>query len=216
MQTCYNCGKQVPDTTLICPDCGALVRRYTDAPPREQQAPQPNPYPLNPYQLDPYQQNPYQPGQQPIDPTGAPQKVRLYGGVRAWLIILIVLSGYLAFSSMLSAFLAANPALLENMAAEAGMETMEPMISMLKEVMAQPLALPLFLTMLVFYSAKCGCHLWLLLSGRRLPFRVSIGVSLAGLLAMLLLGGNLLAIIYFLDPLFTWLGLKRFWPWMPK
>lgn len=28
MITCYNCGKQVSDETLICPECGALVRRY--------------------------------------------------------------------------------------------------------------------------------------------------------------------------------------------
>ncbi len=29
MQTCYNCGLEVSDETLICPECGALVRRYT-------------------------------------------------------------------------------------------------------------------------------------------------------------------------------------------
>lgn len=28
MQTCYNCGRQVDDSVLICPDCGALVKRY--------------------------------------------------------------------------------------------------------------------------------------------------------------------------------------------
>ena len=28
MQTCYNCGRQMDDNVLICPDCGALVRRY--------------------------------------------------------------------------------------------------------------------------------------------------------------------------------------------
>ena len=35
MVTCYNCGKQVSDETLICPECGALVRRYEAAPRRE-------------------------------------------------------------------------------------------------------------------------------------------------------------------------------------
>ena len=25
MQKCYNCGKDVDDNVLICPDCGALV-----------------------------------------------------------------------------------------------------------------------------------------------------------------------------------------------
>ena len=29
MQKCYNCGKEVDDNVLICPECGALVRRYT-------------------------------------------------------------------------------------------------------------------------------------------------------------------------------------------
>ena len=29
MQKCYNCGKEVDDNVLICPDCGALVKRYT-------------------------------------------------------------------------------------------------------------------------------------------------------------------------------------------
>ena len=28
MQKCYNCGKEVDDNVLICPDCGALVKRY--------------------------------------------------------------------------------------------------------------------------------------------------------------------------------------------
>ena len=207
MQTCYNCGKQVPDTTLICPDCGALVKRYTEAPPREQ----PNP------QQNPYQQNPFQPVQ-PLDPTGAPQKVRLYGGVRAWLIFLIIFSAYMAFSSLLSIALAANPAILDQMIAASGMnavEGMDSMFSLLRESFSQPLALPMCIAALVFYAAKFGCHLWLLLSGRRLPFRVSIGVSLAGML-VLLLGGGLGLLLYFLEPLLTWLGLKRFWPWMPK
>ena len=214
MQTCYNCGKQVPDTTLICPDCGALVKRYTEAPRREQQ----DPYQQNPYQQKPYQQDPFQPVEQPLDPTGAPQKVRLYGGIRVWLIFLIVFSAYMAFSSLTSVFLAANPAILDRMIEASGMsavEGMEPLLSLLREAFTQPLALPMCIAALVFYTAKGGCHLWLLLSGRRLPFRVSIGVSLAGML-VLLLGGGLGLLLYFLEPLLTWLGLKRFWPWMPK
>ena len=41
MQTCYNCGQQVGDDVLICPNCGALVRRYTDPPRREPEPEQP-------------------------------------------------------------------------------------------------------------------------------------------------------------------------------
>lgn len=228
MQTCYNCGKQVPDSTLICPDCGALVRRYTDAPRREQQNPyqqnpnqqnpnQQNPYQQNPYRQNPYQQNPYQQVPlQPLNADGTPQKVRLFGPVRVWLIILIAVSAYMVFSCLLMAILAANPALLDVMAAEPGMELMEPQLNMIRQVLAQPYVLLMYIVMGVFYAVKCGCHLWLLLSARRLPFRVSIGLSLAGLLCLLLFGGSLLSILLCLDPLFTWLGLRRFWPWMPK
>ena len=38
MQKCYNCGKEVDDNVLICPECGALVRRFTKP---AQQIPEP-------------------------------------------------------------------------------------------------------------------------------------------------------------------------------
>ena len=39
MQKCYNCGKEVSDETLICPECGALVKRYTTPAPRLDEQP---------------------------------------------------------------------------------------------------------------------------------------------------------------------------------
>lgn len=42
MQTCYHCGKQVEDNVLICPECGALVKRYHDAPEQPQTKPAQN------------------------------------------------------------------------------------------------------------------------------------------------------------------------------
>lgn len=49
MQKCYNCGKEVDDNVLICPDCGALVKRYGKPVPVEpdsyHQQPQPDAYP---------------------------------------------------------------------------------------------------------------------------------------------------------------------------
>ena len=38
MQKCYNCGKEVSDETLICPECGALVKRYTTPAPTAHKA----------------------------------------------------------------------------------------------------------------------------------------------------------------------------------
>ncbi len=40
MQKCYNCGKEVSDETLICPECGALVKRYTTPAPRLDEQPE--------------------------------------------------------------------------------------------------------------------------------------------------------------------------------
>ena len=35
MQKCYNCGKEVDDNVLICPECGALVKRYGKPEPQQ-------------------------------------------------------------------------------------------------------------------------------------------------------------------------------------
>ena len=55
MQKCYNCGKEVDDNVLICPDCGALVKRYG------------KPVPVEP---DPYPQSPQPDAYPPARPTG--------------------------------------------------------------------------------------------------------------------------------------------------
>ena len=197
MQTCYNCGKQVPDETLICPDCGALVRRYTT--------------PANPV-AQPAQQ-PVRPVQPIAQPT-ARGKVRLQGAVKVWLIILCVFSGYMAFSSLCSVLLGANPQIFDMMLSEPGMESLAPMLTNMRDVLPQ--ALPLFILLFVLFTAKFVCHLWLLLRPRRLAFYVSIGVSLAGTLLAFLFGGAISVMLYFLDPLITWLGLRQFWPQMRK
>lgn len=93
MQTCYNCGRQVADDVLICPDCGALVKRYTDPPRREPQEDAPQ----QPYEQPPYEQ-PSAPAKRPRVWTDARGKTRLAGSVKAFLIVMAVLAGYLALS----------------------------------------------------------------------------------------------------------------------
>ncbi len=198
MQTCYNCGKQVPDETLICPDCGALVRRYTSP-----ANPAVQPSPVRPV-----------PVAQPIAQPAVQGRVRLQGGVKIWLIILCIISAYMAFSSLCSVILGANPQVFDMMLSDPGMESLEPMLTVMKDLLPQ--AMPLFILLCVLFTAKFVCHLWLLLSARRLPFYVSIGVSLAGMLAAFVLGGAVTVVVYFLDPVLTWLGLRRFWPHMRK
>ena len=47
MQKCYDCGKEVDDNVLICPACGALVKRYGKPVPqnRDDSRPAPAAYP---------------------------------------------------------------------------------------------------------------------------------------------------------------------------
>ena len=94
MQTCYNCGRQVADDVLICPDCGALVKRYTDPPRREppEAAPQQQPYEQQPCE------RPSAPAKRPRVWTDARGKTRLAGSVKAFVIVMAVLAGYLALS----------------------------------------------------------------------------------------------------------------------
>lgn len=93
MQTCYNCGRQVADDVLICPDCGALVKRYTDPPRREPQEDAPQ----QPYEQPPCEQ-PSAPAKRPRVWTDANGKTRLAGSVKVFLIVMAVLAGYLALS----------------------------------------------------------------------------------------------------------------------
>lgn len=93
MQTCYNCGRQVADDVLICPDCGALVKRYTDPPRREPQEDAPQ----QPYEQPPCEQ-PSAPAKRPRVWTDANGKTRLAGSVKAFVIVMAVLAGYLALS----------------------------------------------------------------------------------------------------------------------
>ena len=200
MQTCYNCGKSVSDETLICPDCGALVRRYTNTPPQtEQQPPQQN------------QQQPWQP--QPQQLNGS-QKVRFYGSVKVWLILLSIFCGHMAFCTLCTVALCLNTDYFLQALQMPGMEAYAELLNEFIDLLPQ--ALPLFIALTVLFVTKLVCHIWLLRSGRRLPFRISIGVSLVALCTLAVLGGSLLSILCFFDPLFIWPSLKQFWPWMQK
>lgn len=79
MVTCYNCGKQVSDETLICPECGALVRRY-ESRPRQEAEPErkSTPWGWQGQQNQQPQQQSWQQPQQPQQPWQAGQNVPPY------------------------------------------------------------------------------------------------------------------------------------------
>lgn len=83
MQTCYNCGKQVEDNVLICPDCGALVKRY-ETPPKQE-----------PAAAQTVQTERTEGKRLFTDENGV---VQMRGGMKAWLIVTAVLAGFLLLS----------------------------------------------------------------------------------------------------------------------
>ena len=90
MQKCYNCGKEVDDNVLICPECGALVKRYTK--------PETQPEPEQPgYSSQP------QPQPQAAVWRLENGKLNFRGYVTFWLVLCAIWFGYslLGFGSLL-------------------------------------------------------------------------------------------------------------------
>ena len=204
MQTCYNCGKQVSDETLICPECGALVRRYNTPP-------QPEVVPTAAVECCPVCGTPYVENGIFCTSCGTPrnQRIKFGFGVRLWLILLSIATAYLTFSGICACLLTKMPELFDAALSQPGMEVYTAQLEELAGYL--PMLFPFFLAMTVTFALKFICHLWLLIRPRKLAFYASIGVSLAALLAFLILGGSLLSVLLVLDPLFTWLGLRHCW-----
>ena len=98
MQICYNCGKEVDDTVLICPDCGALVKRY-GAPVRESEEP------LSPV-AEPVPEA--QPDVRSLVFCDESGKLRLRGILKVLCIVCTVVDFYLAFSQLLVLWLSTS------------------------------------------------------------------------------------------------------------
>ena len=76
MQKCYNCGKEVDDNVLICPECGALVKRYG----------KPEPQQAEPFES---QGTAFTPPPQPHAAVWQREdgKLKFSGGVTFWLVL---------------------------------------------------------------------------------------------------------------------------------
>ena len=221
MQTCYNCGRQVEDNVLICPDCGALVKRYGRPEPQTQQPVQPR----DPYQ-DPraYRDPMYAPdaNAQGYDPAytqtqqrGAvrvlPDGQRKFGGFACfWLVLCAIGAGYMAlgFGSMLLMY--GNQQLyLDTLSA---FPELSGMLSLVQAVLADVEAYHLvYVLRFLFFAAKCAAIIWLLVSKRKAAFyAVAVCTGLSAI-TLILGGGGMSGIVYALDLPLTWLMLRGSW-----
>ena len=95
MQKCYNCGKEVDDNVLICPECGALVRRYTKP---AQQIPEPENVPPRSAAHPGAYKTPAQESRRERVWLDAAGKPHLNGALCFWLIVCAVFTAYLVFA----------------------------------------------------------------------------------------------------------------------
>lgn len=205
MQKCYNCGKEVDDNVLICPDCGALVKRYGKPVPQTQEEPLPAPaaYP-GAYET------PGQPQKREAVWLDAAGKPHFRGSVCFWLIVCAVMAGYLlfGFGCMLLVY-HAQPVFFDAMEAFPELSDMKELLTIMVESIDAFYAF--YVAVPVLFAVKLFGIVWLLVSRRRLAFYIASGASVVLLIVSLVFGGGLQAVIYALDMALTFLFLRKDW-----
>lgn len=209
MQTCYNCGKQVDDNVLICPECGALVKRY-GKPERPDEA-------ASGASSAPSGAQTY-PGAYDTPAAAAPRGVvwqddagrpHFRGNICFWLVVCAIFAGYMCFGfgSMLLIY-RYQDFFLETMQLPEFSDILSILQSMIASV---EMLYPFYLTVLVLFALKFAGYIWFLASHRRLAFYCTAAISALLVLVTLIFGGSLQALIYLLDPALTYLFLRRGW-----
>ncbi|MEI3132227.1 MAG: hypothetical protein V8S92_08265 [Oscillospiraceae bacterium] len=173
MQKCYNCGKEVDDNVPICPDCGALVKRYGKPVPVEpdsyHQQPQPDAYP-GAYEA------PAQPGPRERVWLDAAGKPHFKGALCFWLIVCAVFAGYLlfGFGCMLLIY-HAQGFFLDALAAFPEFSDLTDVLNLMLESIGTYYAF--YVAVPVLFAVKLFGIVWLLVSKRRLAFYIALGAG---------------------------------------
>ena len=202
MQKCYNCGKEVDDNVLICPDCGALVKRYGKPEPaqKEQEA---EPFPRETaFDTQP-------------QPRGAvwqreDGKLKFSGYVTFWLVLCAIYLGYtllgFACTLLIYRFQDLYFGILDQF------EELSSMAELLRTLLSSLEAAPAYyIAVGVLVAVQFGCVVWFLASKRKLAFYILTAAAVLLSVLQLILGGGLTALIYLLGPFTAWLLLRGSW-----
>ena len=196
MRFCYNCGKQVEDNVLICPDCGALVKRYTED--MDQ-----NEIPRTPEQQaeQTYKGRIYE---------AENGKIKVRGLLKAWLIITAVVCGYIAFSFFSLLLVYRNQGFYtsviasftpEQLAMFGGYEAFMELWNELMDIVSQTYVYLIILE--VFCVLKFACGIWMLAAPAKIPFVARQGLILLIAALLLLLQNPAFAIAFATDGFVT-------------
>lgn len=208
MQKCYNCGREVDDNVLICPECGALVKRYGKPAPMQ---PEPEAAPQYPQTGRPgVHDAPDRPAAREsvwLDGKGKPH---FNGGICFWLIVCAVYAGYMFFGfCCILLVYHAQSFFLDTLAAFPEYADMAGLLQTLLESVGENYGF--YVVTLCLFALKLAGIIWLLLSRRRLSFYAAAGVSVLLVVMSLLFGGGMQAILYAADMLITFLLLRKRW-----
>ena len=207
MQTCYNCGKEVDDNVLICPECGALVKRYS-APVRENV----------PDELSTVMQAP-QSQEQAVPRSSiwrdAAGRLRLRGIFCAWLVVCVVGAFYTALSFGCGLYL------FENQEEIVAMFAPYPEFSQMLELLQMMLSAigqfhVMYVLFLLVYLVKGAAYIWFMAGKRRLALYIVCGASGVLYVMLLLMGNGFSSLWYVADILVTLLVLRKSWKMLPK
>ena len=183
MQKCYNCGKEVDDNVLICPDCGALVKRYG----RPESA-------------------------QPRGAVWRQEdgKLKFSGYVTFWLVLCAIYLGNILLSFAITLLVYRfRDFYFEILGQFEEMAYMEEYLRQLLSVIeAEPIRL---IVVGVLVAVQFGCVIWFLASKRKLAFYILTVAAVLLSAAQLILGGGIGAVIYLIGPFTVWLLLHRSW-----
>ena len=202
MQKCYNCGKEVDDNVLICPDCGALVKRYGRPEPAQQEQ-EAEPFP---------RETAFDPQPQPRGAVWQREdgKLKFSGYVTFWLVLCAVYLGYtllgFACTLLIYRFRDLYFEILNQF------EELASMAELLQTLLASLEAAPVYYIVVgVLIVVQFGCVVWFLASKRKLAFYLLTGAAVLLSVMQLLLGGGAGALIYLLGPFTAWLLLRSGW-----
>ena len=202
MQKCYNCGKEVDDNVLICPDCGALVKRYgKPEPAREERETEPFP------QDTAFDTRP--------QPRGAvfqreDGKLKFSGYVTFWLVLCAIYLGYTLLGFACTLFIYRFRDFYFEILDQ--FEELASMAELLRTLLASLETAPVYYIVVgVLVAVQFGCVVWFLAAKRKLAFYILTGAAVLLTALQLVLGGGAGALIYLLGPFTAWLLLRSGW-----
>ena len=154
MQKCYNCGKEVDDNVLICPECGALVKRYGKP---------------EPQQAEPFESQGTAFTQPPQPHAAVWQredgKLKFSGGVTFWLVLCAIFLGYTLLGFACTLFIYRFQAVYFQTISQ--FQELAPLAELLQALLASVEAYPVYyLAVAALVALQFGCVIWFLASKR--------------------------------------------------